>query len=101
MPAQLTLAQRAILGELLKQNCPKREIACRLGVHRSTVDRELKRNTGPIRYLDQLGRAALELASLPGGRCRFPPHSPSGGEANAGSNISDSADTTKTCQNDG
>ena len=51
MPAQLTLAQRAILGELLKQNCPKREIACRLGVHRSTVDRELKRNTGPIGYL--------------------------------------------------
>jgi IS30 family transposase len=51
MSAQLTLAQRAILAELLKGNCPKREISCQLGVHRSTVDRGLKRPTGPIGYL--------------------------------------------------
>ena len=61
MPAQLTLAQRAILAELLKQNCAKREIACRLGVHRSTVYRELKRNTGPIGYLYQEAQQRTDI----------------------------------------
>jgi IS30 family transposase len=61
MAAQLTLAQRAILAELLKQNCTKREIACRLGVHRSTVYRELKRNTGPIGYLYQEAQQRTDI----------------------------------------
>ena len=61
MPAQLTLAQRAILAELLKQKCAKREIACRLGVHRSTVYRELKRNTGPIGYLYQEAQQRTDI----------------------------------------
>ena len=61
MAAQLTLAQRAILAELLKQNCAKREIACRLGVHRSTVYRELKRNTGPIGYLYQEAQQRTDI----------------------------------------
>ena len=53
MPAQLTLAHRTVLAALLTQQLPKTEIARRLGFHRSTVYRELKRNSGPIGYIYQ------------------------------------------------
>lgn len=47
---QLTKEQRFVLAELLELKLPKQEIARRLGVHRSTIYEELKRNTGPEGY---------------------------------------------------
>ena len=53
MSQQLTEADRAVLAQLLQQKMKKVEIARRLGVHRSTIYRELKRNTGPVGYIYQ------------------------------------------------
>jgi transposase, IS30 family len=50
MHQQLTEADRAVLAQLLELKRSKKEIASRLHVHRSTVFRELRRNTGPRGY---------------------------------------------------
>jgi IS30 family transposase len=50
MHKQLTEADRAVLSQLLSLNYTKTAIAKRLGVHRSTIFRELKRNAGPRGY---------------------------------------------------
>ena len=52
MSKQLTAKDRAVLAHLLDLKLSKEEIARRLQVHRSTVYRELARNTGPLGYLD-------------------------------------------------
>lgn len=52
MPKQFTAKERAVLVQLLDLKRPKTEIAQRLGVHRSTIYRELERNTGPRGYDD-------------------------------------------------
>ena len=52
MSRQLTAMDRAVLAQLLDVRQPKTEIARRLGVHRSTIYRELARNTGPDGYRD-------------------------------------------------
>jgi IS30 family transposase len=52
MSKQLTAKDRAVLAQLLDLKQPKTEIARRLRVHRSTIYRELARNTGPLGYLD-------------------------------------------------
>jgi transposase, IS30 family len=52
MSKQLTAKDRAVLAQLLDLKLAKPEIARRLKVHRSTVYRELARNTGPLGYLD-------------------------------------------------
>lgn len=43
---QLTLEQRYQIQALLKQDCTQTEIAENIGVHKSTISRELKRNLG-------------------------------------------------------
>ncbi|MDZ4782454.1 MAG: IS30 family transposase [Planctomycetia bacterium] len=50
MHQQLTEADRAVLAQLLELKYSKQKIASRLGVHRSTIFRELRRNTGSRGY---------------------------------------------------
>ena len=63
MSRQLNESQRFVLAELLRLKIPKTEIAKRLHVHRSTVHRELRRNTSPIGYIPEeaQGRAEIRL----------------------------------------
>lgn len=51
MSRQLTESDRAVLAELLTLKISKVEIARRLHKHRSTIYRELARNTGPVGYV--------------------------------------------------
>jgi IS30 family transposase len=51
MSQQFTESDRAVLAQLLALNVPKKEIATRLHKDRSSVYRELKRNSGPIGYI--------------------------------------------------
>jgi IS30 family transposase len=48
---QLTREDRAVLAQLLQLKLSRKEIAQRLHVDRSTIFRELKRNSGPLGYL--------------------------------------------------
>lgn len=63
MSQQLNESKRFVLAELLHRKVPKTEIAKRLDVHRSTVHRELNRNTGPLGYIPEEahGRARMRL----------------------------------------
>src|SRR5262245_24629602 len=51
MSQQFTESDRAVLAELLRLQVPKKEIAARLHKHRSSVYRELSRNSGPLGYI--------------------------------------------------
>lgn len=53
MAKQLTKEQRFVLAQLSQLKLKKVEIAERLGVHRSTIYNELKRNSGPKGYLPE------------------------------------------------
>jgi len=53
MPKQLTESDRAVLAQLLELKVSKKEIARRLHKHRSTVHRELARNTSPMGYIPE------------------------------------------------
>ena len=51
MHKQFTESERAVLAQLVALQVPKKEIAERLKKHRTSIDRELKRNSGPLGYL--------------------------------------------------
>jgi IS30 family transposase len=53
MSNQLTESDRAVLAQLLELQVSKKEIARRLHKHRSTVYREVARNTGPVGYVPE------------------------------------------------
>jgi transposase, IS30 family len=58
---QLTESDRAVLAELLKLKIPKVEIARRLHKHRSTIYRELARNTGPVGYVPEEAQQRTDI----------------------------------------
>lgn len=70
MPQQFIESERAVLAELLKMNVSKQEIARRLGKHRSTIDRELARNTGPVGYICQEAQQRTDVRRQLGRRPR-------------------------------
>ena len=51
MSKQFTESDRAVLAQLLALHLPKKEIAARLEKNRSSVCRELARNSGPLGYI--------------------------------------------------
>src|SRR5947199_8376751 len=51
MHKQFTESDRAVLAQLLALKVPKQEIAGRLKKDRSSIYRELARNSGPLGYL--------------------------------------------------
>lgn len=61
MSKQLTESDRAVLAQLLELNVAKKEIARRLRKHRSTVYRELARNTGPVGYVPEEAQQRTDI----------------------------------------
>ena len=62
--SHLTQAERHQISSLLKANCTKTEIANILNRHKSTIGREIERNTGKRGYRPkQAGRLAIERKS--------------------------------------
>jgi transposase, IS30 family len=61
MSKQLTPSDRAVLAELLQLKVPKQEIARRLHKHRSTMYRELKRNSGPVGYVPEEAQQRTDI----------------------------------------
>ena len=51
MSQQFTESDRAVLAQLLALGVSKKEIAARLKKHRTSINRELKRNSGPFGYI--------------------------------------------------
>ena len=64
----LTYDKRCQIYALLKSGCAKTEIAQLIGVHRSTITKELKRNTGGkgYRYLQAQEKASARRAAASG-----------------------------------
>jgi transposase, IS30 family len=71
----LTYDKRCQIYALLKRGCAKTEIAQLLGVHRSTITRELKRNTGckGYRYLQAQEKASARRAAASGAPRKMKP----------------------------
>jgi len=67
---KLSLEERVTLFRLLQQDCSKSEIARVLGRHRSTVKRELDRNTPKHRsYLPEAAQRTASARRYRGNRC--------------------------------
>jgi IS30 family transposase len=76
--SQLTLADRRRLHRLVQRKVPINEMACQLGRHRSTIYREIRRNTFrdhelpdydgyySSRSSPSVEQLALDFASRPG-----------------------------------
>lgn len=71
----LTYDKRCQIYALLKSGCAKTEIAQLLGVHRSTITKELKRNTGGkgYRYLQAQAKASARRAAASGAPRKMKP----------------------------
>lgn len=69
MSQQFTESDRAVLAQLLALRVSKKEIAARLKKHRTSIDRELARNSGPLGYIaieaQQRAMARRRLARRP------------------------------------
>jgi IS30 family transposase len=61
MSQQLTESDRAVLAQLLELKVSKKEIARRLRKHRSTIYRELVRNSGPVGYVPQEAQQRTDI----------------------------------------
>jgi len=61
MSRQLTPEDRAVLAQLLELKVPKKEIARRLHKHRSSIYRELDRNTGPVGYIPEEAQSRTDV----------------------------------------
>jgi IS30 family transposase len=70
MHKHFTESMRSVLAELLQLNLSKEEIAKRLGVNRSSVYRELRRNTGPIGYVPEEAQGRAHARRMFCGRKR-------------------------------
>jgi IS30 family transposase len=66
MSQQFTESDRAVLEQLLALGVSKKEIATRLKKHRTSIDRELARNSGPLGYV------AIEAQQRANARRRLP-----------------------------
>ncbi|MGB9163788.1 MAG: IS30 family transposase [Rhodomicrobium sp.] len=71
----LTYDKRCQIYALLKSGCAKTEIAQLIGVHRSTITKELKRNTGGkgYRYIQAQEKAAARRAAASGAPRKMKP----------------------------
>jgi transposase, IS30 family len=71
----LTYDKRCQIYALLKSGCAKTEIAQLIGVHRSTITKELKRNTGRkgYRYLQAQEKASARRAAASGAPRKMKP----------------------------
>ena len=71
----LTYDKRCQIYALLKSGCAKTEIAQLIGVHRSTITKELKRNTGRkgYRYLQAQENASARRAAASGAPRKMKP----------------------------
>lgn len=74
--AQLTQEERYQIGELRQECYTQKEIAAELGVHPSTISRELRRNRGQRGYrprqAQQLAEARRKQGQARGGQTRIP-----------------------------
>lgn len=58
--SQLTAADRKVIEVLLRRDCTQKEISKELGVHPSTISREIKRNGGRKQYIAKLAQVNYE-----------------------------------------
>ena len=61
MSQQFTESDRAVLAQLLALQVPKKEIAARLKKARSSIYRELERNSGPLGYIAMEAQQRAEV----------------------------------------
>src|SRR5687767_3978242 len=72
MHKQFTESDRAVLAQLLKLPLTKAEIAARLKKDRSSIYRELRRNSGPLGYLAiEAQQRAMARRRLPRRRAKL------------------------------
>lgn len=72
MSQQFTESDRAVLAQLLALGVSRKEIAARLKKHRTSIDRELARNSGPLGYIAiEAQQRAMARRRLPRRRAKL------------------------------